>query len=94
MFRTKLGTVGSKLAAALESAVDNDPSRYGIVVDMASQLRAMLLGEGVSLSISEKMTVMKSLTRAKLRALKGGARDNYHMFKTLDGIGSDLVQLL
>ena len=94
MFRTKLGTVGSKLTAALESAVDNDPSRYGVVVDMASELRAMLLGEGVSLSIAEKMTVMKSLTRAKLRALKGGAKDHYMMFKTLDGIGSDLVQLL
>lgn len=93
MFRTKLGTVGSKLAAALESAVDNDPSRYGVVVDMASELRAMLLDQGVSLSIAEKMTVMKSLTRAKIRALRGGAK-NYQMFKTLDGIGSDLVQLL
>jgi len=97
MFGSKTGTVGVKLstlATALESAVDGDPSRYGTVIDMASQLRSMLRGETVSLSIAEKMAVLKSLTKAKLRALKNGAKDNYRMFKTLDIIGSDLIQLL
>lgn len=84
----------SRFTVALQSAVDEDPSSYGVVVDMALQLRNMLVGERVSLSIAEKMTVLKSLTRAKLRALKSGGQDDYEMFRALDVIGSDLVQLL
>lgn len=97
MFGSKFATAEPRISGftvALESAVECDPSRYGVVVDMASQLRNMLLEDGVSLSIAEKMTVLKSLTRAKLRALRNGAKDNYRMFKTLDTISSDLVQLL
>ena len=90
-FKTKKKFMG--LASALEMVYD-DPSKYEVVIDAASQLRTMLKGEELSLSMSEKVRVIKSVTRAKVRAFMGGNQDSYKTFKTLDGISSDLVQLL
>ncbi len=92
------GNVKSKkrfmgLTSALEM-VSDDPSRYDVVVDAASQLRSMLKGYEVSLTMSEKVRVIKTLSRAKVRAFVGGNTDNYRTYKTLDSISSDLVQML
>jgi hypothetical protein len=81
------------LTSALEMAY-NDPSRYDVVVDAASQLRTVLRDSEVSLTMGEKLRVIKSVTRAKVKAFMGGNTDDYRTFKTLEGISSDLVQLL
>jgi hypothetical protein len=84
----------SGLASALELAVDDDPSRYEVVVDAAAQLRNMLKTDEVSLTMAEKVRIIKSISKAKVRALMSGTKDNYRTFKVLDTISSDLVQLL
>jgi hypothetical protein len=81
------------LTSAMEMAYE-DPTRYGVVVDAASQLCDMLQQDEVSLTTAEKLRVMKSLTKAKVQAFIGGASDNYRAFKSLDGISNSLVQLL
>ncbi|NYZ73783.1 hypothetical protein H0O00_01445 [Candidatus Micrarchaeota archaeon] len=81
------------LTSAMEMAYE-DPTRYGVVVDAASQLCDMLQQDEVSLTTAEKLRVMKSLTKAKVRAFMGGVSDNYRAFKSLDGISNSLIQLL
>ncbi|MEW6721722.1 MAG: hypothetical protein AB1324_00510 [Candidatus Micrarchaeota archaeon] len=81
------------LTSALEMAYE-DPSRYDVVVDAATQLCSMLRGSEVSLTMSEKLRVIKSVTRAKVKAFRGGSADDYRTFKTLDAISGDLVRLL
>ncbi len=89
--KTKKKVMG--LTSALEMAYV-DPSRYDVVVDAASQLCNLLKDEEVSLTMGEKLRVIKSVTRAKVKAFMGGRSDDYKTFKTLDEISSDLVQLL
>lgn len=81
------------LTSALESAYI-DPTRYGVVVDAASQICSLLKDQEVSLSMPEKMRVVKSLARAKVQAFMDGPSDDYKTFKALDAISGDLVQLL
>ncbi|HSB47836.1 MAG TPA: hypothetical protein VLD37_07530 [Candidatus Bilamarchaeum sp.] len=64
------------------------------VVDAASHLYALLKTQEVSLSMAEKLKVLKSVTKAKVRAFMRGPEDDYKTFKTLDTISNDLVQLL
>ncbi len=89
--KTKKKVMG--LATALEMAYV-DPTRYDVVVDAASQLCSLLKDEEVSLSMGEKLRVVKSVARAKVRAFMVGGSDDYKTFKTLDEISTDLVQLL
>ena len=81
------------LTAELEMAY-TDPTRYGVVVDAASQLCDLLRGESPSLSVSEKVRVVKSLSKAKAKALRSGIADDYRTFRTLDALSGELVQLL
>jgi hypothetical protein len=89
--KTKKRVMG--LTSALEMAYV-DPARYDVIVDAASQLCDILKGEEVSLTMGEKVRVLKSVTRAKVKAFMGGTSDDYKTFKTLDEISGDLVQLL
>lgn len=89
--KTKKKVMG--LTSALEMAYV-DPTRYDVVVDAASQLCNLLKGEDVSLTMGEKVRVVKSVARAKVRAFMGGGADDYRTFKSLDAISTDLVQLL
>ncbi len=89
--KTKKKVMG--LTSALEMAY-LDPTRYEVVVDAASQLCTLLKDEEVSLTMGEKLRVVKSVARAKVRAFMGGDADDYKAFKTLDTISTDLVQLL
>ena len=83
------------LASALESAMlYNDASRYDLMVDAAVELRNMLKGGEVDLSRADKVRVVKSITKAKVKAFMDGTPDSYRTFKALDSISSDLVQLL
>jgi hypothetical protein len=91
--RSKMKKRFMGLTSALEMTTD-DPSRYDVVVDAASQLCTMLKASEVSLTMSEKLRVLKSVTRAKVKAFRGGAVDDYRTFRTLDEISGNLVRLL
>ncbi len=83
------------LTSALETAMlAEDTSRYALMVDAAAELRNMLRNEEVELSRADKVRVVKTITRAKVKAFMAGTPDSYRTFKTLDTISSDLVQLL
>lgn len=64
------------------------------VVDVALRLRNMLSDGGLSLTRREKVSVLKSITRAKVRAFMSGDDDASDTFRTLDSISSDVVRLL
>ncbi|MEW6749158.1 MAG: hypothetical protein AB1295_05615 [Candidatus Micrarchaeota archaeon] len=81
------------LTTELEMAYE-DPTRYGVVVDAASQLCDLLKDDCLSLTASEKVRVLKTLSRAKAKALRTGASENYRTFRVLDEISGDLVRLL
>jgi hypothetical protein len=78
----------------LAEALTENASGYDAVVDAASEFRESLAGEEVSLTMADKLQVLKSLTRAKIRALQFGRQDGYRAFRMLDSISGDLVQLL
>jgi hypothetical protein len=67
---------------------------YDSMVDAVSEMRESLRTEAVSLSVADKLHVLKSLTRAKVRALRSGRQDGYKAFRNLEAISGDLVQLL
>lgn len=79
---------------SLAEALSENASGYDAVVDAATEFRESLTGEDVSLSMAEKLQVLKSLTHAKIRALQFGKQDGYRAFRMLDAISGDLVQLL
>lgn len=83
------------LTSALETAaVYDDTSRFDLVVDAASQLKDLVAVESVSLSRADKIQVLKTFTRAKVRAFMGGTADSYRTFRTLETISNDLVKML
>jgi hypothetical protein len=79
---------------SLADSFSDDSLAYDSVVDAAVQFRDSLKGEAVIFSMAEKLQVLKSLTRAKVRALRSGKQDDYRTFKALDAISGDLVQML
>jgi hypothetical protein len=81
------------LTSALEMA-NADPTRYDVVVDAASQICTLLRAEDVSLTMGEKVRMVKSVAKAKVRAFMGGPADDYRAFRTLDALSANLVQLL
>lgn len=83
------------VASALETAVAyDDNSKYELMVDAASQLRTILAGDEVALTRADKVRVLKSLTKAKVRAFMKGSPESYRTFRTLDSISTDIVRLL
>jgi hypothetical protein len=83
------------LTCALETATAyEDTSRFDLMVDAAVQLKDLLALEGVSLSRADKIQLLKTFTRAKVRAFMVGTTESYRTFRTLEMIGSDLVKLL
>jgi len=83
------------LTSALETAIRyGNPSGYAQMVDTAAELRNILRNEELDLTRGEKVRVVKSITRAKVKAFMDGTADSYRTFKTLDTISNDLVQLL
>jgi len=83
------------LTSALETATAyDDTSKFDMMVDAAAQLKDLLALEGVSLSRADKVQLLKSFTRAKVRAFMTGTAESYRTFRTLETISSDLVKLL
>jgi len=81
------------VASAFELALAN-PSSYGSMIDAASQLRTVLMNESMSLTPTDKVRVLRSVTKARVKVLMGSASDGCDAFKTLDAIGTDIVRLL
>lgn len=77
----------AKKIMSLASSLD-DPLG---VLDNISELRSLLSIDGLDLTVSEKLHIVKSMARAKVRALKF---DNYEAFKEIDLVSNDLVDLL
>lgn len=75
----------------LLDSLDSDPY---VVLRRMETLCTVLRKEELELTTSEKMQVVKSIARAKVRAFMVGPSDNYKTFKELDMIGNDLVQML
>lgn len=80
----------TKKIMGLASSLDDPLS----VLDSISELRSLLSTESIELTIPEKLHIVKSMARAKVRALKIGQSDNYKTFKEIDLISNDLVDLL
>jgi hypothetical protein len=81
------------LTSAIEMA-NVDPTRYEVVVDAASQICSLLRDEDISLTMGEKVRMVKSVAKAKVRAFMGGSTDDYRTYRALDVISTNLVQLL
>ncbi len=97
MFDSRRNPKAKKKLMGLTTALEMgyvDPTRYDVVVDAASELCTLLRGQDMSLTMGEKVRVLKSVTRAKVRAFMGGTADDYKTFRTLDSISNDLVRLL
>lgn len=89
--KTRRARRKAKKLMVLASSLEDDPSS---VVHRMVSLCDMLRNESIELSTPEKMQIVKSMARAKVRAFMVGPSDNYKTFKELDSIGNDLVQLL
>jgi hypothetical protein len=83
----------SDLVDALETAEFSE-SACSDIVDNAARLRNILRQQGVTISRTEKVRIVKALNKAKVRALMHGSRECYGAFRSLDSISSDVVQLL
>ncbi len=83
------------LASALDGAVASvDPTGLELVLDAAARLKDMVADEAVSLSSADKVRLLKTFTRAKVRVFMAGTADSYRTFRTLETMGSDLVRML
>jgi len=83
------------LASELESTLMfQDATGIQSMVDTALMLREILICEDLPLRREEKVRVLKTLTRARVRAYIGGSSDGYKAFKALDGISSDVMAAL
>lgn len=54
----------------------------------------ILRKKDIELTTLEKMGIVKSMARAKVRAYMLGSSDDYKIYSKLDSISNDLVQLL
>ncbi|MFH1521116.1 MAG: hypothetical protein ABID61_05715 [Candidatus Micrarchaeota archaeon] len=82
--------IKAKKIMGLASSLDDSIS----VLNSIIELRSLLGTESIELTIPEKLHIVKSMARAKVRAFKSGHTDNYKTFKEIDLIGTDLVNLL
>jgi len=84
------------LTAELEQfmPMDVDGCRCDRLVDLAVELRNMLKIEELSLSRREKIKVLKMLNKAKVRSFMLGTTHSIGVFRTLDSISNDVVELL
>lgn len=85
------GKVNGEVVMALEMAVEKNDTA---VIDKAANLRNQLRRNGYSLSRAEKVRIVKALNKAKVTAIMGGTPESYSVFRNLDSISSDVVQLL
>lgn len=83
------------LASEMESRLlYEDATGIQSMVDTALLLREFLMCEDLPLRPEEKVRVMKSLTRARVKAYMGGSVESYKAFRTLDGISDELIEVL
>ncbi|MDO8554432.1 MAG: hypothetical protein Q7S22_06500 [Candidatus Micrarchaeota archaeon] len=89
------------LTQELEDAVDSgnicigEGCRCDTVIDTARQLRNLLSSnENMQLQRSDKVRLLKVISKAKVRAILAGTNDGRKTFDHLDLISGDVVQLL
>jgi len=83
-----------QLAEELESASallrNGVSSKHGTIVAAAIKMRDLLGSEGIPLSSMEKVEIMKSINKAKVRVFVVGTQEGYETFKVLDSISEDI----
>ncbi|MFH1785416.1 MAG: hypothetical protein ABH842_03225 [Candidatus Micrarchaeota archaeon] len=89
--KTRKSRQRTKKILSITSSLECDP--YSVLHHMEA-LCNVLRKEEIQLTTLEKMQVVKSIARAKVRAFMVGPSDNYKTFRELDMIGNDLVQML
>ncbi|MBN1169563.1 hypothetical protein JXA56_00925 [Candidatus Micrarchaeota archaeon] len=91
MYCTKTEKRLMGLTSMLEWGLELKDPEKGFMVDVVGQLRMALESGEASLSGAEKVRILKSITRAKVKAFMCGDLDE---FQELDHIGKSLVALL
>jgi len=84
---------------SLTSAIDRamgyeDGSRAPVVLEAASALRDVVLKGSSPLSRQEKMSVIRSVAKAKVWAYFSGEQDGFETFHALEEISADLLGAL
>ncbi len=83
-----------ELTSTLETAAYDDASKFDLMVDAAAQLKDLVAVDGVSLTRTDKIELLKTFTRVKVRAFMAGTTESYRTFRVLETISTDLVRLL
>jgi hypothetical protein len=81
------------LASILEVSMDHSPPRYEQAVNTAAMIRNMVK-KGAHLTTAEKVRLVRSLASVKAKVYAGGTHDSYRIYRKLDSISDELVQLL
>jgi len=64
------------------------------VINLAKQVKNALKNVNVKLRHTDKINLLKTINRAKVRALLLGTPDGLKIYKDLDVIGSDILILI
>lgn len=97
--RRKVGSDSGRTVLGFTTAIDkaiglDDASRSYAVLEAASALRETLLRERPALSRQERMSVIRSVAKAKVWAYFSGDADDFQTFNALESISSDLMSAL
>lgn len=83
------------LATELESALlFDDASGIKDVVDTALSLKEFILCNSLPLKTAEKVRVLKTLSRARVRMCMSSIEESSSAFAALDGISMELMEIL
>ena len=78
------------LTSALELDINGETPHYPFILKSIKELKSALRNGGIPLTMTEKVRIVKCVSRAKAKAYV--AHDD--AYRALDVIGSDLVQML
>ena len=81
------------LTVILELSINQYPPKFEQAISTAAMIRN-IVREGAHLTNSEKAHLIKSLAMIKAKAYASGSRDALAVYKKLDTISDELVQLL
>ena len=81
------------LASVLEVSIRQSPPKYDQVVNTASMIRNMVK-KGNTLSSADKVRLVRGLAMAKAKVYSGGTPNAISVYKKLESISDELIQLL
>lgn len=81
------------LASVLEASLNQEPPQYEQTVNTATMIKDMV-EKGAVLTSGDKVRLVRCLALAKAKVYAGGRADAYRLYKRLDDISIELIQLL